>query len=136
MSKLARLIRHRRESKRLSAIYQENGETTARIQKNSKTAEVDPQLLLEVWRGVDHHPPGAVPAQVLDQKRASGATLARLIPVGDDEIPINELLEIPVNELLPVGTDTNLIELTEIRDPLKQASLEPGYTHATEAERG
>ena len=43
--------------------------------------------------------------------------------------------EIPINELLRVETDTSLIELTEIRDPLKQASLERGYTHASGAAR-
>ena len=43
--------------------------------------------------------------------------------------------EIPINELLAVETDTSLIDLTEIRGPLKQASLEPGYTHASGAAR-
>ena len=41
--------------------------------------------------------------------------------------------EIPINDLLPVGTDTSLIEFTEIRDRLKQASLERGYTHTSQA---
>jgi hypothetical protein len=43
--------------------------------------------------------------------------------------------EIPINGLLPVGTDTSLIELTEIRDSIKQASLERGYTYSSEAAR-
>jgi hypothetical protein len=43
--------------------------------------------------------------------------------------------EIPTNELLSVGTDSTIRELNEIREDLKQASLERGQTYATKAER-
>ena len=74
MSKLGRLIRRRRENKRLSTVYQENGEAAPVTRKNSKAAEGLQQLLQDIQCGVDQHPRGAIPAQALGPARAEEAT--------------------------------------------------------------
>ena len=130
MSKLGRLIRRRRENKRLSAVamgvYQENGKTAPGARENSKTTEVLQQLLPEIRRDVDQHPRGAVPVQALDQERAAETMIARFIRIPGP---------IPINEPLPVGTDRDSTDLTEVHDRLRQARLERSYTYASEAAR-
>jgi hypothetical protein len=74
----------------------------------------------------------------LIQRRRENKHLSPIEPTVYQEngeiTPDGRISEIPINELLPVGTDTAIKELNEIREHLKQASLERGQAHVTEAE--
>jgi hypothetical protein len=76
----------------------------------------------------------------LIQRRKQNRRLSAIKPADYQEngerAPVEqEKSEIPINELLPVEADISLLELTEVRDRIKQVSPERGYSYISEAAR-